>query len=276
MSEELNQAAAADEGGSASEEAGAPGAAPDAGAVSGDSTLEGLSPEVQAAVKAQVQTEVRAAQEALQQKYEGPEGDVAKLKSQRDKLKNRLAAVERAEREQALAQHQTALSLRESDPERAAAMALEQNQQLLSQQQVTGQREEAVDWVVEVMRDMGYDLDDAENMKLAESQAQRLIDGARENTNYAYAVQQELAKGISESKDEKITALTKELQDTKDSIAGLVKDEVTRAFASVGNVPDGSAPGAAGGQDAWRSKSPAQKRKDGLAERRRRAAAANT
>ena len=117
MSEELNEAAAAAEGSSASEEAGAPGAAPEADAVSGEAALEGLTPEVQTAVKAQVQAAVKAAEEAQREKYEGTDGDIAKVKSQRDRLKNRLAAVERAEREQAQAQHQAAVSLQESDPE---------------------------------------------------------------------------------------------------------------------------------------------------------------
>ncbi len=269
MSEELKQAAAADDGGSASTEAGAPGAAPDAGTVSGDSTtLEGLSPEVQAEVKAQVQAEVKAAQEADRQKYEGPDGDIAKVKSQRDKLKNRLAAVERAEHEQALAQHQTALSLKESDPERAAAMALQQNQDLLSRQQQTGQQEEAGDWVVGITRDMGYDLDDADNVALAEKHATKLVDGSRQNVNYAYEVQQELARGIVEAKDEQVKALTKELEATKATIPDLVKDEITRALAAVGNVPDASTPGSAGGEEAWRAKPAGQKRKDGLAKRR--------
>ena len=267
MSEELKQEAAAGDGDSASEEARAPGAAPEAGAVSGDATLEGLSPEVQATVKAQVQAAVKAAEEAQREKYEGTDGDIAKVKSQRDKLKHRLAAVERTEREQALAQHQAAVSLQESDPERAAAMALEQNQSLLAQQQQAGQQEQVSDWVLGIMRDMGYDLDDGANITVAEAKTQKIMSGLPDSANYTYEVQQELARDLAAAKGDEVTALQKELVAQKENIAALVKDEVTRAIAGT-NSPDGAAPGAGSTQEAWREKPSGQKRRDGLAKRR--------
>jgi hypothetical protein len=261
MSEELEQAGAAGEPVSASGEAGAAQAAPDAGAVS--ETLEGLSPEIRTAIQA----EVKAAQEAVRAEYEGDTGHISKLKSQRDRLKNRLAKVERDERQRARAQHEHTRTLMESDPERAANLALGQNEQLLAQQAQIDQREEVSDWVLEIMGNMGYDLDDDEALALAEAKTQKIVEGLPSGANYTYEVQQELARGLVASRDDTIAASEKKIKAMEDGLQAMVREEVTRAVAG-GNSPDGGAPGTGATAETWRTKPSGQKRKDGLAKRR--------
>lgn len=263
MPEELKQGAAASETSSASAEAGAAEVAPESGAVSESTSVESLSPEIRASIKA----EVKAAQEAVRAEYEGDGGHISKLKSQRDKVKNRLARLEREERQRALAQHEHTRTLIDSDPAKAAQLALGQNAELLAQQVEIDQREEVSDWVVGIMGDMGYDLDDEEVLAVAKAKTQKIVDGIASEDNYTYEVQQELARGMLESKDEAIAAAEKKLKAMEDGIQAMVRDEVTRALAGT-NTPDGGVPGAGTAKDAWRSKPPGQKRKDGLAKRR--------
>lgn len=263
MGEELTEVQTSPDDSPASTEAGAPAGEPGTGAVSGEVTLESLSPEIRAVVEA----EVKAAQEAVRTEFE--QEHIPTLKSQRDKLKNRLKEVERREREQALVRHEQTRQLVESDPEKAAALAIEQNEQLLGQQQAANETEAVGDWVSALMGDMGYDLEDEEVVALAESQTLKIVGGLAQQqpVNYTYEVQQELARGLSKQKDDQIAARDKELKALKDSMPTMVRDEVTRALAGT-NTPDGSVPGAAAKQEEWRQKPAGQKRRDGLATRR--------
>jgi len=234
--------------------------------VSGQEALESLSPEIREAIQA----EVKAAKEAVREEYErDPDGHIRKLKSQRDKLENRLKEVEQRERQQALVRHEQTRELVESDPKRAAALALEQNEQLLGQQQQVDQAEAVGVWVSGIMGDMGFDLDDDEVVTLAETQTRKIMSGLTQAqpANYTYEVQQELARTLIEQKDAQIADRDKELKALKDSLPAMVRDEVTRAVAGT-NTPDGSVPGTAAAQEAWRRKPAGQKRRDGLEARR--------
>jgi hypothetical protein len=193
----------------------------------------GLSPELEAEISKRIQT---ATQEIVN-KYEGKDGDIAKLKSSYDK---KMAELRRQVREQQQAQYQQAMSLVDEDPAQAAQLMQGQLQQQYMQYEVEQARQEWRDWVRDQYEASGFDVDEDEVAGEAAAAVDALLQQAISGNGQAAAMsfQEQLRTKALSKKDEALAATEKRLKELETGLEATIKQEIARYLADNGMTPD--------------------------------------
>ena len=237
MPEEQTQVSVAN-GESASGEVGASQQASETGDAPG--AVE-ISPETQVLID----TAVAEEREAMQEKYEGSGGKIAKIQSKYDTM---LAQRDRRLLEAQQARIQEAQALAQEDPERAGQMLEEQAKAMAEQQSSASQAEQIREWVQRKYEGVGISLEDDENAQQAAQDYENLIGKVTTNPEMGQALAAEFVNELSgravKQARADTSAIAKDFTKFKESVPDMVRTEVARALSQSGeSTPDLTTPG---------------------------------
>jgi hypothetical protein len=183
---------------------------------------------MQAAVEAQVEKAVKAANEAAE----------AKMRKMQSTYESKYRRLERQAQEASQQRRRQAAELMDAgEPEEAARILAEELKATEAGATDAQMRAEAADWVRQLAENLGQDVEDEATAERLMAHVETLVNNPGYET--AFDVQQQIAREHAEAQAKEI----KELARVKDQIPDLVEQAVARRFAGE-TAPELTQPGA--------------------------------